>query len=817
MISKFIKSFNALVLAGCFICSISTVYATHYAGTDLFYQSLGNNQYKITLVFYRDCAGVQEPNSADLVLTNLCGSSNSSFTIYKKTNGAGFTNGEEITSVCSTAVSTCNGGTVAGLRKWVYEGDITLPVSTCTDWKVSYQLCCRNFAITTLQNPGGESLYTETVFKSNIIDQAPQFTNNPIAFACVNQAFNFNQGAFDADGDSMAYELDNPLSSGGNPVVFAQGFSKTNPMATTSGITLDSITGAISFLPSMLQVGVIAVKVKQYRNGSLIGYVRRDMEIFITNCNANNLPVLSGFNGTSTYTLNVCAGETINSFINSFDSDYGQQLEMHWNQGIANAAFTSTASGMPTGNINWMTTLADTADNPHVFTVTVKDNACPMNGMQTFSYIINVLSPPVVSISSGNATCSANNGSATVNFQAGINFNYQWSNGSSTSAIQNLIPGTYTVTVSNATGCSATLTAAINQTGTNIYSGGFVSADNGSCNGNINLTMNSGTFPFTFLWSNGTSSQNLSNACSGSYSVVITDAYGCTGSASYYLPLKGAGCNISLTTNVNPTGNCNQGGLISIKTNGIVGKANAILTNSIGVMVAQKNFQKTVAFDALYQDTYTVTVTSQDGCTETATAVISAGGCGVPINVQVINVTSNLAKVIWDDCGAISYVVKYKIAGTGPTWTYCTVTNAHEVVLSSLNANTVYTVMVKALCMQGMQSQFALAEKFCTGNCLSAKVTNESDYEDASTANVISKLSVWPNPSKDIIKLSGFTNRGTITTIRITNMMGITVKTINQFVDEVFEIPIEIQDLANGVYLVHIEGYENAVHKFIKQ
>ena len=49
-------------------------------------------------------------------------------------------------------------------------------------------------------------------------------------------------------------------------------------------------------------------------------------------------------------------------------------------------------------------------------------------------------------------------------------------------------------------------------------------------NGSVNISMNNGTSPFTFLWSNGATTEDLANRAAGTYTVTVTDFYGCTAS-----------------------------------------------------------------------------------------------------------------------------------------------------------------------------------------------------------------------------------------------------------------------------------------------
>ena len=85
--------------------------------------------------------------------------------------------------------------------------------------------------------------------------------------------------------------------------------------------------------PQQLQVTVMAVLVKDYRKGVLIGTVERDMQVIVMNCN-NNLPWLSGINGTNVFNMTACAGVPFCFNILSNDIDTGQTLTVTWNSGI---------------------------------------------------------------------------------------------------------------------------------------------------------------------------------------------------------------------------------------------------------------------------------------------------------------------------------------------------------------------------------------------------------------------------------------------------------------------------------------------------
>ena len=123
-----------------------------------------------------------------------------------------------------------------------------------------------------------------------------------------------------------------------------------------------------------------------------------------------------------------------------------------------------------------------------------------------------------------------NNGYIGVNVQGGTpGYYYYWNNLSQQQDISNLTAGTYTLTVTDNNGCTLTYTQEITQPP--LLTGSLMGTDvtcYGLNNGSINLTPAGGTPPYTYLWSNGATTQDLSQIPFGSYQVTISDSYQCT-------------------------------------------------------------------------------------------------------------------------------------------------------------------------------------------------------------------------------------------------------------------------------------------------
>ncbi len=152
-------------------------------------------------------------------------------------------------------------------------------------------------------------------------------------------------------------------------------------------------------------------------------------------------------------------------------------------------------------------------------------SAC--SGTQT----VTITAPSAVSSSAVAvpASCGQNNGSVDLTVSGGTGaFSYIWNNAATAQDINGLASGLYSVTVSDANNCTGTATANVTATGSISINTSTVSSSCASSNGSINLTVNTGTAPFTYSWSNGATSQDISGLSAGIYTVTVNDAAFCS-------------------------------------------------------------------------------------------------------------------------------------------------------------------------------------------------------------------------------------------------------------------------------------------------
>ncbi|MFN0176965.1 MAG: gliding motility-associated C-terminal domain-containing protein [Saprospiraceae bacterium] len=187
---------------------------------------------------------------------------------------------------------------------------------------------------------------------------------------------------------------------------------------------------------------------------------------------------------------------------------------------------------------------------PGTYTVTVTGvNSC--TAVNTVNVLNNGIALNINGVPLGNTSCLNANGSIDIAVNPPGTYSYDWSNSATTEDLNNLAPGSYTVTVSLGSCLSSnTYVVVDNALPPNLAAVG-TAANCSLSDGAADLSVNGGTGPFTYLWSNAAITEDLNSVAPGTYTVTVTGANGCTAERSVNVLNN----TIALNVNATPAGN----------------------------------------------------------------------------------------------------------------------------------------------------------------------------------------------------------------------------------------------------------------------
>ena len=234
------------------------------------------------------------------------------------------------------------------------------------------------------------------------------------------------------------------------------------------------------------------------------------------------------------------------------------------------------------------------------YTVTVTDgNGCTSSSSKSLT--VNQL--PSATISGNSLVCS---GSSTQWCAPSALSAYLWNTGATSQCVNLSQSGTYTVTVTDGNGCSASGTGQFTFSSAIIINKSIQPVScNGGSNGSINLSVSGGTPAYNYAWNDGTTTEDRTNLTKGTYTVVVTDANNCSASSSMII---GQPAQLKLNSSKTPV-SCNGGsdGTIDLIVTGGT-QPYSYLWND-----GNTNEDRT----GLTSGGYSVTVSDANGCSKT--------------------------------------------------------------------------------------------------------------------------------------------------------------------------------------------------------
>ena len=455
---------------------------------------------------------------------------------------------------------------------------------------------------------------------------------------------------------------------------------------------------------------------------------------------------------------------------------------------------------------------------------------------KTDSMTLTIFTPP--SLSLGNDTTVCSNTPVVLDAGTGpVGTIYQWNTASQTQILVVTSAGTYSASVTTPGGCAAIDTVEVLHFPTPGVNLGPNRVECGA------FTLDAGPNATSYLWSNGATSQTISGATAGTYSVTVTNQFGCaasdavtitmgtvptvslgqpqllcngqtasldagnpgstylwsTGATSQVITVSAAGTYIVNVTNPNGcTGRDTI--LISVSTLAVnLGANTNICDNGTqtlnagnpGMTFLWSNGATSQSIVVAQPGTYSVTVTDQQGC--------SAGD-----NIILSQVPGVYANISAPSTATLFFPVQFNDLSTGtPTqWTWLFgdgLTSTQQNPTHSYSALGVYTVTLIA------SDGFCRDTTTTTVDVNSFVGMNESDFAAA--------ISLYPNPSEGLFNLYLELHKRSDLQIKVTDLSGKVVYSEQVRKAITYKGEIDLSDLSKGVYIMSLQAGEHRIFR----
>ena len=348
---------------------------------------------------------------------------------------------------------------------------------------------------------------------------------------------------------------------------------------------------------------------------------------------------------------------------------------------------------------------------------------------------------------------------------SGTNFNYSWNNGATTQDLSGLAAGTYTCIITDIDNtCDDEVTVELINTADFTVSTSIIDESCGDGAGSIDLTITGGS-NFTFIWSNGATTEDLSSLVSGNYTCLITD--GTSGCAfNIDADIMNATNGMAVSTSYNDE-NCGD----------VNGSINVTVSGGSGSYSYNWNSGETTEdLSGLEAGTYSVIVTDDtDGCSIVETIII-----GNNANYTISGVVNNSTCSTCTD-GSIDVSI-VEIVPDGP-YTYSWNSGETTQDISGLLPGT-YTLTITGA------SGCTITESFVVENSV-AITSLSNDW----------KLSVYPNPAKDQFVIDFNFNSDTDVRFEMLDMIGQLIEE-STIQGNVGKRTIDASSFESGIYLL---------------
>ncbi|MBK7384978.1 MAG: gliding motility-associated C-terminal domain-containing protein [Flavobacteriales bacterium] len=445
---KSIRSAFKVIATFLLLASTTGAFATHLIGGNLGYTYIGETapgsqvyRYQVYMQFYMNCGSDSNWETLQELLATNGGIM--PVGVYAQDPANPDANKPLLTTVNLTLADSslitpdlpngCNVGAGLCTKLGLLTGFVDLPLNF-GGFHLYFQMNARNITISNLLNPNNTGIgYYAFIPPPLLPNSSPIWLGDPTPLLCINDTSTFVNSATDPDGDQLIFSFEVPYNSVNNgggiiappntlpntvPLVnYLPTFSVIQPFGPGGYAFINGATGLTRYRPTLQGNYVVAVEVKEYRNGVLIGRTRRDLQLQAVVCPPNDAPQTIGVQPSS-YTVQ--AGDLL-CFDLSFQDPNADSLNLVASGTIFNGSLFDppatiiapvSGNGSVSSTFCWDTDCDQAQTQPYLFSVSVSDNGCPPRTLDViYQIFVNGFTGPTA-ITGPVQACTGQTGSA---------------------------------------------------------------------------------------------------------------------------------------------------------------------------------------------------------------------------------------------------------------------------------------------------------------------------------------------------------------------------------------------------------------------
>jgi hypothetical protein len=393
-------------------------------------------------------------------------------------------------------------------------------------------------------------------------------------------------------------------------------------------------------------------------------------------------------------------------------------------------------------------------------------------------------------------------------------YTYDWSNDgpevtdNDTQDLAGLSGGTYTVTVTDANGCTKTTSAIVSQSTAMILTTTTIATCVGGSVGSIDLTVSGGTPTYSYLWSNTSTAQDINGIGVGTYTVIVTDMNNCTANTSASITTLPLPCG--WTAEPNGVG-CNNGNNFTYNFTSKV--FTAISTNCYYPNSFTADVMSFAQYDLCGNGSITAQVTSITGGLGWAgVTMLESNAIGAKKAQLMTNLSNFSRREFRTTTGGTAYPQQFP--SQNRYWLRITRTGNQFVMYISPNGTTWYPAGAQNITMGNCIEVGLVVTNYTANSTVTATFANVSVIGGNITRPAINTqedifaaadFSIMPNPSNGWIEidLSGYGQRKV--QLDLYNLQGKLLRSANIETIKGKE-EVDLTSFANGMYLIRVRA-----------